>query len=221
MAESLVSPLNPAAVPPQPAQVAPAPGAGPPAPADQDNDGIPDEVLQIPAMQALMAGAPPAVSARIEEYNKRPEGKMIAQAAQPLQAAGVGFYKSLSGEYGVLFNSLKINPQDIKAADKAGRLLEIAPSMDQVNQEVAASGLNNPVLSAGAPGGAPQAASGAVPPSGSQMTPPPAPASPAPSGAQDALLQAARLKAMAPGAPTSGPAPGAGRILNQVMKPVV
>lgn len=210
--------MNPAAVPPEPAQVAPVnPEEVPP----QAADGIPDEVLQIPAMQALMAGAPPAVSANISDFNKRPEGQLIAQAKDALTRSGVGFYKSLSGELGVLFNSLKVNPQDIQAADKAGRLLEIAPPMDVVNQEVAASGLDNPVLQAGAPGGAPAARSASIPPSGSQMTPPPVPASGAGSGKQGAMLMAARLKAMAPGAPTSGPKPGQGRLVNQILKPVV
>lgn len=211
--------MNPAAVPPEPAQVAPInPEEAPPV----DTTGIPDEVLQIPAMQALMAGIPPAVSANISDFNKRPEGKLIAQAKDALTRSGVGFYKSLSGDLGVLFNSLKVNPQDIQAADKAGKLLEIAPPMDVVSQEVASSGMGNPVLQSGAPGGAPMARSASIPPSGSQMTPPPAPAAPASSGGDSArLLLAARLKNMAPGAPTSGPKPGQGRLVNQILKPVV
>jgi hypothetical protein len=211
--------MDPAApLPPQPAEIV-AP-ANPQEQPQQPQDGIPEEVLQIPAMQALMAGAPPAVSAKISDYNNRPEGKLIAEAKEPLMKSGIGFYKSLSGEYGVLFNSLRINPQDIQAADKAGQLLEIAPLMDTVDAETAKSGQNNPVLAAEAPSGAPMARSASVPPSGPGMIAPPVSAPPAPASAQRALLNA-RVKNMQPGAPTSGPKPGQGRIANQILKPVV
>ena len=50
------------------------------------------------------------------------------------------FYRSLSGQRGVMFNAMRIHPQDIQAADKAGKLLSsVAPDFDLVNHEVGKS----------------------------------------------------------------------------------
>lgn len=177
---------------------------------DADGDGLPDELLQIPAMQALFAGSPPAVSTSLKDFSKRPEAKIIEQSKDAIQKAGIGLYRSLDGSLGVLFNQLRIAGQDLMQADKEGRLLEVAPPFDQVSQSISASGDQNPVLSAEVPGGA--KTPGVPPPS-------PMPA-PAPASVQNKITTA-RLQNIPPGSPTSGPAPGAGRILNNILKPVV
>lgn len=196
---------------------------------------IPDEVLRLPAMQALIAGSPPAVSAKLSDFANRPEAKLMAENKDALLAAGMGFYKSLSGDLGVVFNSLHIHPSDLQAADKAGKLLDIAPPVDQVDAAVSKSGTGNPVLQAtGVPGGPAMARSATIPPqSGSgglsgAPTKAPAPMTlPAggghqgtPASLQRNLMQA-RVKNIQPGTPTSGASPGAGRLLNQILKPVV
>jgi hypothetical protein len=120
---------------------------------DTDGDGIPDAILEIPALQAVIAGAPPAVSAPIETFAKRPEAKAIVENKDKLFKAGLNLYRSLSGDVGVLFNHFYIAPEDLQAADKAGKLAEIAPDFDSINSQVAKSGQNHPALSAKGPAG--------------------------------------------------------------------
>jgi hypothetical protein len=170
--------------------------------------GFSDDLLKIPAMQALFAGQPAALSTSLKDFAKRPEAKVIQSHKDELQKAGIGLYRSLAGDLGVLFNQLHIAGQDIVAADKAGRLLEVAPPFDQVNSAVASSGEANPVMNAAVPQGPKTAGI------------PPIPASPAPASVQNKTATA-RIKSLSPGSPTSGAAPGAGRILNSIMKPVV
>jgi hypothetical protein len=173
---------------------------------------LPDELLQQPVMQALMAGSPAAASAKLPEATNTELGKLIAANGPALQTAGFGFYRSQDGNYGVIFNQLKANPQEIVSADQQGQLLQVAPPVEQIEQAIGADPAANPVLTAGEPGGAAQAAQGA-----------PAPTSPAPAPGgrvQKALFQT-RKQALTPGGPTSGPKPGGGRVLNALLKPVV
>jgi len=194
MAENLVEPKTPA----------------PPTGTQSHGGDFPDELLQLPAIQGLFAGAPPAFSTAIAAFEKRPEAKLIADNKDALQRAGVGLYRSLAGDLGVLFNQLHIAGNDLMEADKQGRLLEVAPPFDDVTAQISQSGESNPVLSATTPG-APKTAR--IPTPG--PSPPPAPAS------VQNKLSTARIKNVGQGAPTSGPAPGAGRILNSIMKPIV
>ena len=178
---------------------------------------MPDEVLQIPAMQAVFAGQPAAVSASLKDFTNRPEAKLIASNKDGLMKAGLGLYRSLGGDLGVIFNQLRISGEQIKAADQAGTLLEIAPPFDVVNQQVAQSGEANPVLSAQPPAGL---ASGGAPAAAAQMGSPVRPPAPLPASSQKSITNA-RLKNQTAGTPTSGPKPGAGRILNNILKPVL
>jgi hypothetical protein len=208
---NLVTPVSPET------QVSPVAENTPPAEnADTaDTADLPDEVLQIPAIQGLMAGTPAAVSANIKGAEKTEQGKAIIDNAKELQGAGIGFYRSLSGDTAVLFNTLHVSPEDIKAADKAGKLLEIAPPFDVVNKEVgmAGPGTHPSLNSKGVPGGlaSPQ---GALPPQTAQM--------PMPAGnnatADRLRAQIANVK---PTPPTAGARPGAGRLLNSILKPVL
>lgn len=186
--------------------------AEPSTPAPESKSGPGDELLQIPAIQAIFAGAPPAVSTSLKDFANRPEAKLIGDNREQLQAMGIGFYRSLGGDMGVLFNQLRLNGQDLVKADQEGQLQQIAPPFDTVNQEVAVSGDKHPSLSASAPTGGANATPAAP-------TPMPAPSS-QPASVQNKTATA-RIKNIQPGAPTSGPAPGAGRIMNQILKPVV
>lgn len=213
MANITVEPNSAAA----PAAAAVEPNPGVEAQAAPAAGELPDEVLQIPAMQALFAGAPAAFSASLKEFQNRPEAKLIASNKDALQQAGMGLYRSLGGDLGVLFNMLKLSGEQLKAADQAGKLLELAPPFDVVNQQVAGSGENNPVLSAQPPAGA---AAGNTPAAANQMQSPVRSPAPMSAGAQKSLTNA-RIKNQTLGRPVDGPKPGQGRLLNTILKPVI
>ena len=206
-------PTQDSQTPPQEAPTASpagAPEAGTPAP-------LPPSLLKVPAFQGLLAGAPPALSMKVKGSEDRDEVKMVRKNAEALQEAGMGFYLSLNKEYGVIYNQLRIHPADLVAADKAGKLLVVAPDFDAVNHEVSKSGGNHPAIHATPPVAAiPAAVSAQSPPQmASGKFSPPLPAS----AARKILQQ--RIANMQPSAPTGGPMPGAGVIANQVAKPVI
>lgn len=213
MASNLVQPKEAPAAPVASPAIEAKPDA--PAPAEDQGAQLPDEVVQIPAMQALLAGQPAALSASIEEMGQRPEAKAIIANKDPLMQAGIGLYRSLDGATAVMFNQFHIHGEEIKQADEQGQLLEVAPPFDMVNDQVAKSGEGNPVLSAEGPqGGFKEAPAPTTPQAGS--TPPVEPAM-----AKAKPSAAARAKNATPGSPTSGPKPGQGRLLNQILKPVI
>ncbi len=217
--------------------IQPAPDAAPPSPEVEPQEQpqapqLSDKLLKLPAIQALFAGAPPALSAPVKEFTvgKRDEAKLIKENLPALQEAGMGFYQSINKHLGVIFNQLHVHLADLQAADKAGKLTQLAPDFDHINHAVSKSGTQNPVLHVrGVPGGfksptpqaPPQMAPGAPGQAeGPSMAPPVSAGPPAPASVQRKLNNA-RLTNLQPGAPTSGPSPGAGRLLNAILKPVV
>lgn len=223
--------------------IEPAPDANTPSPQVEPQDAsqaatpkLSDKLLRIPAMQALFAGAPAALSAPAKDFtsSKRDEAKIIKDNLPALQAAGFGFYQSMSKRLGVIYNMLHIHLQDLQAADKMGKLQQLAPDFDQINHAISKSGAKNPVLHVrGVPNGfktpspqaPPQVTPTLAPAAGNALAAPlaPSPVSTgpsAPAGTQRKLTNA-RLANLQPGAPTSGPSPGSGRLLNQILKPVV
>jgi hypothetical protein len=177
---------------------------------------IPDEVLQIPAFQGLFAGEPAAISAPLSTFAKRPEAKVIQNALPALMQAGIGTYRSLAEDTAVLFNQFYLSGEELRAADEAGRLQEIAPPFDAVNQQISGMGKDgHPSLKERKVPGAFKQASANPPQSASPVSMPP------PSSEKDIKAQQARMKNMQPGAPTSGPVPGAGRLLSNILKPVI
>jgi hypothetical protein len=178
--------------------------------------GLPEDVLKLHPIQALIAGTPAAVSMPVKEFSKLPEAEALVKNADALKAAGFGFYRSLNHDTGVVFNALHVHPQDLQAADKAGKLESIAPPWNHVAHVISKAGLTHPALHSR---GVPQSAATPTPvapaQAGSGQLPKPEPASAAKKQAT------ARLLALQPGNPTSGPAPGAGRLLNSILKPVV
>lgn len=224
--------IEPRAQVPSPDQpvISPEPiSASPPAPDEGQGEKtptLPEPLLKVPAIQAVMAGAPPALSANIKQFAKNPAAKLISANKDLLMQAGMGFYKSLSGDLGVIFNQLHIHPEDLQAADKLGKLTTVAPPFDSVNHAIAKSGLENPVLKPVQVPTSPKPPTLKAPPSFGQVpSPVPAPQPATPVRQATAALQkqilGARAKNASVGSPTSGPAPGAGRLLNDILKPVV
>jgi hypothetical protein len=160
---------------------------------------IPDDVLAIPAMYGLLRGAPAAISVPIGF--KSPETALIGKHAQDLVNAGMGFYDSEDKSTRVMFNEAYVNAKQLADADKAGKLNQIVVPLEAVNAEVSGE-------EAGASGGASVAPVASAP-----GTPPAASA--------QRKLNTQRVKNLQLGSPTSGPAPGAGRILNNILKPTV
>jgi len=196
---------------------------------------LPDKLLHLPAMQALMAGNPPAVSVNIKTFEKNPAAKLISSNKDLLLQAGMGFYRSLSGSIGVIFNQMHIHPADLQAADRAGKLGLIAPSFDVVDHAVHKSGVTNPVLNQHhVPNGfkpamlpQPPQIADETPPgmapgaTGNPPAPMAAPSVKPPAASIQRKIMGQRVKNLSPGAPTSGSQPGAGRLMNQIMQPVV
>lgn len=212
----VIEPQDPQ-VPPDQAPQAPPPEAPAAAPEAAEPTPLPAPLLKIPAFQAVIAGAPPALSMKVKGSEDRDEVKLVQKNAQALQEAGMGFYLSLNKQIGVMFNSLKIHPSDIMAADKAGHLMAVAPDFDIVNHEVAKMGRNHPAITAAPPVAAmaTPVASQSPPQIASGKFSPPVPASVA-----RKLLQQ-RIANITPSAPTGGPMPGAGQIANQIAKGVI
>jgi hypothetical protein len=184
----------------------------PAAPAGEQSAGLPEDLLRIPAVQALLVGQPGAVSASLADFAKRPEGQIIAANKDPLMAAGMGLYRSMKGDLGVLFNRLFVSDQEIMDADKSGTLMKLAPSFDEVNSQVSKAGGSHPILN-----------KEFQTPTGFKTSPPPAVSAGAPLSAPPAppKLVAGKARNIPLGSPTSGPKPGAGRLINQILKPVV
>lgn len=194
---------------PKPAQGAPAPSPAtstpPPAPdaaTGQPEAEIPDEVLAIPAFRGLLEGKPAAAFAVDGETG--PEIAAIVKNAQTLMETGFGFYRGLDDKTNVVFNTQFISGDEIKKADQAGKLAEVAVPFSELQ-----SSFNSAMGRSAAPAPAPSAA--------------PAPgASGAPQPAEVASrTNNARIKNLQPGAPSSGPAPGQGRLLNNILKTTV
>ena len=217
MAESLVESNTPAAasppaVEPTSPQPAKAPAEAPSAAqAESQAAKLPDPLLKLPAFQGLIAGSPPAVSANLATFASLPEAKLIAANKDAIMKAGIGLYRSLGGDLGVLFNQFYITPDELKAADSEGRLPEVAPPFETVNQQIASAGEAHPALNHQGP---PEQFKQPMPP-----TPPQAAtvSGGLPAGAQKALATA-RAKNVNPGSPTEGAVPGGGRLLNAVLK---
>lgn len=184
---------------PEPTQ---APDSAPKETADAQGAGLPEDVLKIPAIAALMAGSPPATYAA--ENSKSPELSVLEKNIDPLTKAGFGLYRTKDKANFVLFNNLLITPDEVKKADEGGNLDSIAAPFDDLNK----------AMSVGFKGGEDEGEGEAAP----------TPASPAgnpPSTAAQKKTQNARLKNIQPGSPTEGAKPGQGRVLNNIIKSVV
>lgn len=173
------------------ADAAVAPTAEAPAPAE---DLLPPEVESLPVVQAVSTGQPPAIFATAND--KSPSIALLSKAAPALPQAGLGLYSNK--KVGVLFNPQLISAQDIAKAVRDGTIDKIAVPIDMFEGAVAEI-----------QGAAPEAAA----PAGAAGVP-------APSAKTNQKINTARLKNLAPAAPTQGGKPGQG-ILNDLLKPTI
>jgi len=162
--------------------------------------GIPDAVLELPVMLGILNGAPPAVWA--ETGRKDSEIQVVVQNVKPLEESGIGFYKSTDGKTTVLYNSAFVAQDELRKRDKAGTLTTDIPKYDAVKQgaESAISGQPPSTL----PGAPVTQAAGSPPSSSAQKS-----------------LATKRANNLQVGSPTSGPVPGSGRILNNILRPTI
>lgn len=212
-ASELVQP-NAAAAAPAP-EVTPAPETPESAQPENTPPPIPPALLKIPAISGLLTGKPGAFSLPIKESKGREDVTDLIKYKDWMQQAGMALYSALDGKTGVVFNQLYIHGEELKAADAAGQLSQIAPPFDQVNHLIGKSGTAHPALNASP---TPVGLKGPPVPQ-----PPPLAASavpPLPASAQRKVMTA-QVNALQPGGPTSGPGPGQGQLLRSILKPVV
>lgn len=193
MAISAEQLLQPSPEAPPPDAMAPAQPEGSINPAAA-LETLPADVLDIPAVFAVSKGQPAAVSA--PNPTDDPAIKVLTKNAQALVAAGFGLYESRDGKNRVLYNSALIDVGSLLDADVQGKLAEVAPPFSSIQAPGASSAL---------PG-----ATGAAPSPMSQ-----------PASAVQTELATQRTNNINPGSPTSGPKPGAGRLLNALLTPAV
>lgn len=202
-AEDISAAPDAAAPAPAPAPTSATPPTEEPAPSAATDDSVedlPEELLrEVPALQLLMNGSPPATFASRDA--QFPELDVVAKHLKDLGKAGFGLYESRDGANIVMFNGLYVTPDELKAADEAGQLASVAVPYEELR-----SAFDQPSAPAGEPGAAPAPAA-----------PPVASGGPAPQKS----VTTARAKNISAGSPTSGPVPGQGRILNNILKPVV
>lgn len=199
----------PAAAAPNGAQtIPPKPGflQEPLTPKDESKAVIPDPVLQIPAFRALLQGSPPAVLITLDEFQSDPSLAVIQQNIEPLLYSGFGVYQPKSGNAAVFYNGQKIDGNAIKVADEKGQLDKVAVPYPELKSFFDAN-LGEASAEGSAAPAAPVASS-------------PAMGAPAPASSQTKLATA-RVNNLAPGAPSSGPTPGLGRVLNNITKPTI
>lgn len=167
------------------------------APKEADSSGIPEEVLALPIMAGLLNGAPPAVYTPVG--SKSEEISIVLKHGKELNAAGFGFFRDEKNKLDVFYNSKFLDPKLIEAAAKKNKIPEVASDLATVTAQ-----LNG---AAGEAGGVTPTPSAGGMPSGAVLP--------------DTPVNTARLGNLQPGAPTSGPMPGSGRILNSIVKPVI
>lgn len=177
---------------------APATPEAPAAAATDEGGGIPDAILEIPEMAAILQGTPPAVWTTRDDPS--PEVQTIVQHADELQGAGFGFYGGKDGTTTVLFNTQFVSPEEMQAADNKGKLRDFATPFSELKASLSGAAPAAEAPSAGAP---PQMASAA------------------PGAGFDKKLGTKRLKNLAVGSPTSGATPGQGRLLSALGTPPV
>lgn len=190
---------------------APTSGAEPPPPGflqepmtpkDESKAQIPDAVLQLPTFRPLLQGKPPALSITQEEFDQDPEAQTIQANVEPLVFSGFGLYRTKDGKSAVLYNGQYIDGAAIKLADERGQLGQVATPYSEL-KTFFADNLGEAAVEPTAPAPASQ-------PMGA----------PAPASTQTKLANA-RIKNLAVGSATSGPVPGGGRVLNNILKPTV
>lgn len=170
-----------------------------------DTTELPESVLKIPAVHALLQGSPPAFF--VDSKTKDPDIKTLEKHTKELTGAGIGAFpaQSLPGNV-VVFNSLVLPPEEIMKADQEGSLDSIAVPWETLKAEYEKTGDEE---------AAPAVSAAGVP------TGEPAPAGAPPTAGVQSKLMQKRISNLAVGSPTSGVRPGGGRVLNAIVNPAV
>lgn len=183
---------------------------------------LPQEVKGVPLVEWLAVGEPPAV--RIESGQYFPELEPLGKHLPEVIKGGLDVYKAQSGDT-VFFNPLFISEQELQVADQEGTLPQAVPSYSELSgskpQQMTpekfdellnqSEDLQIRLKELSTPGDEVEEPEPAAEPSAIPQSP--------------AMLQnnlaAQRARQLIPGAPTSGPSPGAGRLLSGILKKAI
>lgn len=175
---------------------------------------LPPAVAAIPAVRMLAIGEPPAF--RVEPGQYFPELEPLGKDIDKVLQGGLDIFKTQGGEV-VVYNPLFIGEAELKQADATGKLGEIIPPYGELSgsepQEVSDEKFQELVQAQDAAPSKMQALSVEEAPQQAAAQPPPAKV--------QGQINSARVQNVKPQAPTSGPAPGSGRVLNGLLKRAV
>ena len=228
LTQEMIQPAAPAASPlnsitPTALPGAPRPAAKTVAPKTKGKEKpvLPPEIQNNQVVKDVLQGVIPGVLVRPNIYY--PKAYKIAENWQELMDLGLDFYWT-KDESTILFNPAKISEQELITADKQGILTKVLPDYETLSGErpqkppkgvQVGLGLNQPGGASPAPAAPPGV------PNPGRIAPVPG-VGPAPGGL-DKKLATARVNNLnvAAAGPTTGPRPGAGRVLNATATPAV
>lgn len=194
-----------------PAPTATAPATTPAAPKAPKMPELPEEVQKNPVVKEVLQGKIPGVLVRPNIYY--PKAYKLAENYESLLGVGLDFYFA-KDESTALFNPAKISEQELQAADQKGMLTKVLPDYETLSGERPQKppkgvrvgyGLDQPggipPTPGAGPGGAAAGSPAMIPPAGGNL---------------DNKLATKRVQNLnvASAGPTSGPNPGAGRVIN-------
>lgn len=172
----------------------------------------PDEAAQIPPVKQIVEGEIPGVYVNASEKDD-PLWSFLKINLPVIGKLGLGVYKSADSSKVALFNPETV--PDIKSLDAQGQLdSQLVPFSQFAGQKVDLGALR----------GQPKTeATGSTTDLGVQPAASPTPAQPIPSTppATGKKLATTRLANLTPDQPTEGPRPGAGRLINGLLKRAV
>jgi len=208
-----------------------------PANPETDLSKIPSAVTDLvkahPVLKPVFTGELPGIRVKPGVYY--PKAWELAEKAEDLFAAGLDIYLAQDGAQ-VLYNPSQMDEEALIKADKAGTLAQVIPDYETVTGEAPVQ--PTPKIQKemdefytqiyGAPFGGSAPGGAALPAGGgnlgadlvSMANSAPPMGAPPPVAAQAAMAKG-RVLNTAPGTPTSGPMPGAGRTMNNLAKPAV
>lgn len=175
--------------------------SAPASPAPETTDTDLGTLAELPPVRALLEGNPGAIYA--PEGINTPLTQTIGQNFKKMGELGLALYRS-PNKVMVMFNPNVVDPDDLRAADKAGKLDTVAKPLAAFEGEQA------PVAGSAAPA-APSPVGAPVAPINEGLTP-----------RAQSKLAGERLSALKDNpAPSKRPVPGAGRILNGLIERAV
>lgn len=183
---------------------------------------LPESALKIRAVQQVLVGNPPGF--RVPPGYFYPDLKPLQTHMPELLKGGLRIYKAESTGDAVFHNPVLLPTEELKAIDAAGKLDQYIPEYGQMTGQLPTELSDEEAMKEFADSEDTHrriVAAGMVPTgsAGGSQTPQPS-APPAPAAVQNRIA-ASRSAALQPGAPSSGPAPGGGRILNGLLKTAV